>query len=242
MVYGMNCEKVQRAIIMAAGLGTRLRPLTLDTPKPLIKVNGIRIIDTIIDALLENKIKDIYIVRGYCAEKFDVLYDKYPNLHMLNNLSYDMGNNILSVCLAGDLISNAYVLPADIYINNPRIFEKKYDYSGVIGYKVDETEDWCIETDKNGRIVRLAPGGINCYKDTGIFFWNERDGLLLSKRIQQVCSDKRNWARYWSNVAFEMYKDDFNSYIIECKQSDVIEIDTLDDLAEIDKSYMEERF
>lgn len=44
-------NKVKRAIIMAAGLGTRMKPVTLETPKPLIKVNGIRMIDTVIDAL-----------------------------------------------------------------------------------------------------------------------------------------------------------------------------------------------
>ena len=41
-------HKVRRAIIMAAGVGNRMRPVTLETPKPLVKVNGIRIIDTVI--------------------------------------------------------------------------------------------------------------------------------------------------------------------------------------------------
>ena len=45
-------NKVKRAIIMAAGLGTRMKPVTLETPKPLIKVNGIRMIDTVIDLSL----------------------------------------------------------------------------------------------------------------------------------------------------------------------------------------------
>ena len=47
-------NKVRRAIIMAAGLGNRLRPVTLKIPKPLIKVNGIRMIDSVIDALHKN--------------------------------------------------------------------------------------------------------------------------------------------------------------------------------------------
>ena len=63
----VNNEKhmVKRAIIMAAGMGNRLHPVTLKTPKPLVKVNGTRIIDTVISALHENSIKDIYIVTGY---------------------------------------------------------------------------------------------------------------------------------------------------------------------------------
>ena len=66
-------SKVKRAIIMAAGYGTRLRPITLSTPKPLIKVNGIRMIESVIEALLKNDIREICVVTGYLAEKFDFL-------------------------------------------------------------------------------------------------------------------------------------------------------------------------
>ena len=51
-----NNHTVKRAIIMAAGIGKRMQPLTFHTPKPLIKVNGIRIIDTIVNSL-KKKIK-----------------------------------------------------------------------------------------------------------------------------------------------------------------------------------------
>lgn len=53
---------VERAIIMAAGTGTRMRPVTLTTPKPLIRVKGVRMIDTVIQALHENGIYEIYVV------------------------------------------------------------------------------------------------------------------------------------------------------------------------------------
>ena len=56
--------KVERAIILAAGQGTRLQPVTLDTPKPLVKVNNVRMIETIINALQSNGINEIYIVVG----------------------------------------------------------------------------------------------------------------------------------------------------------------------------------
>lgn len=58
-------NKVQRAIIIAAGIGKRMQPVTLDTPKPLIRVNGMRIIDTIIQGLQNNRIMEIYLVVGY---------------------------------------------------------------------------------------------------------------------------------------------------------------------------------
>lgn len=61
---------VKRAIIMAAGKGTRMRPITNTIPKPLVKVNGKRMIDTVIGALHEQGIHEIYVVVGYLKEKF----------------------------------------------------------------------------------------------------------------------------------------------------------------------------
>ena len=55
-------NKVRQAVILAAGMGTRLKPVTLETPKPLIEVNGVRMIDTIISSLHQNNINEIYIV------------------------------------------------------------------------------------------------------------------------------------------------------------------------------------
>ena len=55
---------VKRAIIMAAGIGSRMQAVTLKTPKPLVKVNGTRMIDTVIRGLHNNGINEIYIVVG----------------------------------------------------------------------------------------------------------------------------------------------------------------------------------
>lgn len=70
-------NRVERAIIMAAGKGTRMLPITLKTPKPLVKINGIRMIDTVIQALHHNGIFEIYIVSGYLKEQFRVLENEY---------------------------------------------------------------------------------------------------------------------------------------------------------------------
>ena len=63
-------NKVERAIIMAAGIGKRMQPVTLQTPKPLVEVRGVRMIDTVIQGLHHNGITEIYVVTGYLKEQF----------------------------------------------------------------------------------------------------------------------------------------------------------------------------
>ena len=104
---------VERAIIMAAGLGQRMKPLTLETPKPLISVNGKRMIDTVIDALRENGITEIYVVVGHLKEKFVGLEEQYPGLKLIENPYYNTCNNISSLYVARDHIENAIILDGD---------------------------------------------------------------------------------------------------------------------------------
>ena len=84
--------KVERAIIMAAGFGSRMSPLTLETPKPLVKVNGTRMIDTVIRGLHENGIYEIYVVVGYLKEQFYSLRQLvalyWVNVELLGGLMY----------------------------------------------------------------------------------------------------------------------------------------------------------
>ena len=69
--------RAKRAVFIAAGFGSRMVPITLNTPKPLVRVHGQRIIDSLIDACLAAGIEEIYIVRGYLSEQFDQLLYAY---------------------------------------------------------------------------------------------------------------------------------------------------------------------
>ena len=72
--------RVKRAIFLAAGFGSRLVPITLNTPKPLVLVNGKKIIETLLDAVVKAEIPEIIIVTGYLNEQFEILLKKYPNI------------------------------------------------------------------------------------------------------------------------------------------------------------------
>ena len=122
-------NRVERAIIMAAGKGTRMLPITLKTPKPLVKINGIRMIDTVIQALHHNGIFEIYLVSGYLKEQLWVLENKY-NVKILENPFYDSCNNISSLYIAREYIENSIILDGDQIIYNDQILSPEFEKSG----------------------------------------------------------------------------------------------------------------
>ena len=109
-VASLTPYKVHRAVILAAGFGSRMMPATADRPKPMVRVNGTYIISTLIDALLAAGVEDITIVRGYEKEKFGELLKTYPNLHFIDNNEYDKYNNISSAVLARDVFKDGCYL------------------------------------------------------------------------------------------------------------------------------------
>ncbi len=113
-----------RAILLAAGMGTRLRPLTLDTPKSLIEVNGRPLLERQIEFLRERGVEEIIVVTGYLAEKFDYLKDKY-GVKLVNNDKYDIYNNIYTMYLVREYLENTYVVDADVYISENFLLENQ---------------------------------------------------------------------------------------------------------------------
>ena len=228
--------RAKRAIFIAAGFGARMVPVTLNTPKPLVRVKGKRIIDTALDACLEAGINEIYIVRGYLAEQFDQLLYKYPMIKFLENPIYNEANNISSALIARYMLSNAYVFEADLLISNPKIIKKYHYRSDFLSIKTDRTDDWCFEA-KDGIITKQMVGGIDCWQMAGISYWNEADGHRLSQDIADVYAMPGGKERYWDQVPFVYKKENYTVEICECLKEDIIEIDTFNELKAIDPTY-----
>lgn len=228
--------RVKRAIFIAAGFGSRMVPITLNTPKPLVRVKGERIIDSILDAVVAAGIEEIVIVRGYLSEQFDQLLYKYPNIKFVENPAYNEANNISSAMCIRYLLGNSYVCEGDILLHNPKIIQKYQYQSNYCGIKVDRTDDWCLFENK-GRITGVAVGGENCHQMMGISYWTEDDGKRLGDCIKKVYEMPGGKERYWDQVALQYFVDDFDIAIRECSAEDFIEIDTFNELKAIDRVY-----
>jgi CTP:phosphocholine cytidylyltransferase-like protein len=235
-IQALEPFRVKRAVFLAAGFGSRLVPITLNTPKPLVRVKGTRIIDTLLDAVTAVGIRDIVIVRGYLGEQFDQLLYRYPAISFLENPLYNESNNISSALCARYLLQNTYVLESDLLLRNPRLITKYQYASNYLGVPAERTDDWCFET-KNGVITKLRVGGRNCHHMFGISYWNAVDGAKLAEHIRQVYEMPGGKERYWDQVALEYFNKEYEVEVRECTFEDIMEIDTFSELKKIDPGY-----
>jgi len=228
--------RVKRAIILAAGFGPRLVPVTLNTPKPLVRVKGKRMIDTLLEAVVRAGIGEIYIVRGYLGEQFDQLLYKFPGIRFIENPIYNESNNISSAMCARHLLRNAYVMEADLVLYNPDLICKYQYSSNFLGVPVESTDDWCFET-KNRIITRLKVGGTQCHHVYGVSYWTEEDGAKLYEDIKRVYEMPGGKERYWDQVALEYCQKNYRVEVRECTFDDIVEVDTFSDLKKLDPTY-----
>lgn len=236
-IAALEPYRVKRAIFIAAGFGSRLVPVTLNTPKPLVRVKGMRMIDTLLDAVCEAGIEEIIIVRGYLGEQFDQLLYKYPNIKFYENPVYNEANNISSAMCIRYFLKNAYVLEADLVLYNKNLIAKYQYRSNYLGVPVDVTDDWCFET-KNGMITKIKVGGKNCHHMFGISYWDEEAGAKMAEHIKTVYEMPGGKERYWDQVALEYFNHEYHIEVRECSFEDIVEIDTYKDLKELDNTYV----
>ena len=233
----LNPYRVKRAVFIAAGFGSRLVPLTFNTPKPLVRVHGVRMIDTLLDAVIEAEIPEIIIVRGYLGEQFDQLLYKYPDIKFVENPIFNEANNISSAMCVKDMLGGAYVFEADLVLTNKKLV-RKYEYeSNFLGIPVDCTDDWCVITDDKGIITEEKLGGIRCHQMIGISYWSEKDGERLSSDIEEVFRSPGGRERYWEQVPLVYKKENYAVHVRNCDFGDITEIDTFNELKQIDPTY-----
>lgn len=229
---------VKKAIILAAGFGQRMLPLTLETPKPLIKVKGQRFIDSIISGLWANGIREIYVVTGHLKEKFSDLPAQYPGLHLIYNPHYNSSNNISSLYAARDHLEDAMVLDADLLILNPAILNSQFERSGYNCVWTDkETSEWLLTMDQ-GIVTRCSrTGGASGWQLYSVSRWTAQDARKLRAHLELEFDTNQNRQIYWDDVALFCHPQEYTLGIRPMDQGSIVEIDSLEELAQIDSSY-----
>ena len=235
-IEALEPYRVKRAIFLAAGFGSRLVPVTLSTPKPLIQVNGNRLIDRLIDAVIDAGIEEVVIVRGYLKDSFEALRVKYPQIRFIDNDGYNKANNISSAYLIRDILDNALVLESDLLLYNSKII-RKYEYRSMyMGIPMAESDDWILETEGD-LIVDIGITGTNTNQMVGISYWNQDDAKTLSEDLKRAFESENGKQLYWDEVALRYNREKYKIYLRKVTLEDIVEIDTFAELCEIDERY-----
>jgi L-glutamine-phosphate cytidylyltransferase len=217
-----------RAIILAAGMGTRLRPLTNDTPKSLVKVAGEPMAERQIRFLKEKGIDDIIVVTGYLHEKFEYLKEKY-GVKLIHNEKYHLYNNVYTMYLVREYLQDSYVNDADVFMTN-NFLKNDLEYSTFFGgMKYNFKQEWILKHDETGSVHEVIVADGSDYINSGITFWTKRDGQLLKKKLEEAIDSGQFKDLYWDNIV-QANLANLDVKISKIQTEEWFEIDSIEDL------------
>lgn len=217
-----------RAILLAAGMGTRLRPLTLDTPKSLIEVNGKPLLERQVEFLKEKGINEIIVLTGYLNEKFEYLKEKY-GIELVYNDKYNVYNNVYTMYLVKDYLADSYVIDADVYINRNFIKDDIKNSTYFTAYKKDVKNEWRLNFNDEKRVESIDIITGEGYILSGVSYWSLNDGKTIAKELEKVIVEGNFKDLYWDDIVKDNL-DKLNVYIEKINENDIYEIDNLEEL------------
>ena len=167
-----------QALILAAGMGSRLKDLTADNTKCMVKVNGVTMIERMLNQLENKAFSKIIIVTGYEGQKlidFIETLDISTPIEFINNPIYDQTNNIYSLWLAKDkLLEEDTVLLESDLIFEDSILDALLDDSRPTLALVDKYESWMdgtvVQLDEDDSISAFVPGKKFVYRDIDSYY------------------------------------------------------------------------
>lgn len=251
-------NKVDGALIIAAGFGSRFVPLTFEMPKGLLEVFGERMIERQIRQLHEAGVNDITIVVGYLKEKFEYLIDKY-DVKLLYNPEYSCKNTLATIYHAREILRgrNMYVLASDNWMrhNMYHTYEGGAWYSS--SYMKGDTSEWCLDFNKKGKILNVSVGGRDQWVMYGPAYFSKEFSADFLPVLEAYYELPGTEQFYWENVLLEMLsgeaakrlghaertkreaavKQPITIYINRRPEDEVYEFENLEELRQFDVKY-----
>ena len=224
----LRAKAPKNAVILAAGFGMRMVPINTEVPKAFLKVKGELLIERLLRQLREAGIREIYIVVGFQKEQFEYLIDDY-GVQLIVNGAYAAKNNLYSLALAAEHLSNTYVIPSDIWCaGNPFRENELYGWYMVSDHPDSESP---VRVNRKMELVPTAEGcGGNAM--VGIAYLPEEQAARVRFRLRAYSQTHRYDDAFWEETLYEQGKMCLPARVVPADS--VAEINTYEQLRELD--------
>jgi len=221
------------AIILAAGIGKRLHPLTKDIPKVLLPLGDTTILQFQVDLLQMANVTEIVIVTGYMAHKINALFG--DTVKYVKNDDYLFTNNIYSLMLAEDYISDGFLLINGDVLFSPNllnyILDPKYESALLVDdYNKVDDESMKVKVDNNGTVTSISktiPVAKAYGEYIGLAKFSKEDSALLFSKIYEFIDAGKT--QYWYEHAMNEILDKIRLSSVSTDKMEWVEIDTHED-------------
>jgi choline kinase len=235
-----------QAIILAAGLAKRLRPLTDSIPKCLLKVGGKTILELTIDNVLQNDINDFVMVTGYRENMIkDFISNRFPELKIkyLTNSGYENNNNSYSLWMAKKHITGDCILLDSDIIFDYKIIQKllSSEYKNCLAvncnHKLGEEEIKVI-VDNEYRILKIGKElepSASFGESIGIEIFDNSFFIKLGEVLDRKIVQENNVNEFYESSFQEIYDSGNKMFAVDVSEYKSMEIDTIADLDRANK-------
>lgn len=229
--------RVDGALIIAAGFGSRFVPLTFEMPKGLLEVFGERMIERQIRQLHEVGITDITIAVGYLKEKFEYLIDKY-GVKLLYNPEYSCKNTLATIYHARRVLQgrNMYILSSDNWMRKNMYHAWECGSWYASSYMEGNTSEWVLSYNKKERITDITVGGHDAWVMYGPVFFTKDFSEQFLPLLEQAYFIPGTEQFYWEHVLMQHIKE-LDISINRQPADQIYEFENLEELRRFDPKY-----
>jgi len=232
-----------KAIILAAGVGSRIRPLTDHCPKSLLKIGGTTILERMLSHIQDCGINEVIFVLGYLQEQIkDTVRTKFPDLvvHFVSNDRYAETNTGFSLMLCKDFIGESAFIKFDADV----VFDKK-----ILLNLIESEYETCLCVDKNINLdaeeikviiedrnrVLKASKTVNpkdaMGESIGIEKISSGTAKLLFLELESMMADEANHQEYYEGAYERLIEKNVPFHALDISGLKWTEIDTKEDFA-----------
>lgn len=230
-----------KAVILAAGIASRLRPLTDNTPKCLLNVGDKKILELTIDNIIANNLNDVIIVTGYLERQIkDFVVRTYPQLNVtyIYNEVYNSTNNIYSLWLTKEKFADDEMLlmDSDIIFDKDiiaKLLQSGYDNCLALKRHNVQDEEIKVKADKNGRVLEIGKE-VKLNEAIGESIGIEKFGKETLQKLFKIIDRKilvdKTVNQFYEAAFQELVENEADIFIVDTTAYTCMEIDTAADL------------